>query len=273
MTPILAVDRLLLMVESKQLPIRYPDFAARLQKAMADSSIEVQGIVDFFKSRGTKITYEMVRRYTLGQAMPRQEKLNVLAEAVGRTAPELVYGPRTQFPGVAAYDNTAAEVEELRRDTEYADYMSSRIAEAEVIDVPRFEARGSMGNGFPIPDHDRVIEHIQVTKTWVRDVLPSVTSPSNLALMPAFGDSMESTFSDGDLLWVDRGVSEVKIDAVYVLALRDELYIKRLQRRPDGSVLMISDNKAYEPYLIQNGEREKFRVLGRVVFAWRGKKL
>ncbi|CAN0620495.1 HTH cro/C1-type domain-containing protein [Burkholderia multivorans] len=260
------------MVESKQLPIRYPDFAARLQKAMAGASIEIQGIVDFFKARGAKITYEMVRRYTLGQAMPRQEKLNLLAEAVGRPAPELVYG-RLHLPTLSQ-PKTLEELEgEIREILEIDEMVETQERAAEVIDVPRFDARGSMGNGFPVPEHDRVIEHIKVTKTWVRDVLPSVTNPSNLALLPAFGDSMESTFSDGDLLWVDRGVNEVKIDAIYVLALRDELYVKRLQRRPDGAVLMISDNKAYEPYLIQNGEREKFRVLGRVVFAWRGKRL
>ena len=124
-----------------------------------------------------------------------------------------------------------------------------------------------------MPDHDHVVETIRVTKTWLRDTLPSLTNVSNLALLPAFGDSMEGTFNDGDLLWVDRGIAEVKMDAVYVLALQDELYVKRLQRRPDGTILMISDNKKYEPYLIKNGEKEKFRVLGRVVYAWRGVRL
>ncbi|EON13128.1 S24 family peptidase [Pandoraea sp. SD6-2] len=144
---------------------------------------------------------------------------------------------------------------------------------ADEIEIPRFDVRASMGNGFPMPDYDNVVEQIRVTRTWVRDTLPNVSSPRNLALLPAFGDSMEGTFNDGDLLWVDRGVVDVKVDAIYVLALRDELYVKRLQRRPDGSILMISDNKKYEPYLIQNGEREKFKILGRVVYAWRGTKL
>ncbi|VVE53170.1 putative phage repressor [Pandoraea communis] len=151
--------------------------------------------------------------------------------------------------------------------------MYARLRLTNEVEIPRFDARGSMGGGFPMPDHDRVIETIRVTRTWLRDTLPSLTNVSNLALLPAFGDSMEGTFNDGDLLWVDRGIVQVKTDAVYVLALQDELYVKRLQRRPDGTILMISDNKKYEPYLIQNGEREKFRVLGRVVYAWRGVKL
>jgi phage repressor protein C with HTH and peptisase S24 domain len=75
------------------------------------------------------------------------------------------------------------------------------------------------------------------------------------------------------VLLVDRGVSEVKLDAVYVLSLHDELYIKRLQRRPDGALLMISDNDKYPPYVIENKDRDAFRVEGRVLLAWNARKL
>lgn len=141
------------------------------------------------------------------------------------------------------------------------------------IDVPLFDTRASMGPGFIQPEHETVVERISVATSWVREALPSISSAKNLALLPAFGDSMEGTFNDGDLLWVDRGVTEVKTDAVYVLALQDDLYVKRLQRRPDGNILMISDNKKYESYLITDNDRDRFRVLGRVVYAWRGSRL
>ena len=67
------------MVESNKLPIRYPEFAARMKEAMANGQWEVQGIVDALKRAGVRITYEMVRRYTLGQAMPRPDKMGQLA--------------------------------------------------------------------------------------------------------------------------------------------------------------------------------------------------
>lgn len=142
----------------------------------------------------------------------------------------------------------------------------------DTIVIPVLDVAGSMGLGLTLPEHDEVVERMTVSWAWLRRNV-SATSPSNLALITAYGDSMEGTFSDGDLLLVDRGICEIKIDAVYVLALNDELYIKRLQRRPDGSVLMISDNKKYEPYLIQNGERQKFQVLGRVLLAWNAQKM
>lgn len=75
--------RFLPMVESNKLPIRYPEFAARMKEAMANGQWEVQGIVDALKRAGVRITYEMVRRYTLGQAMPRPDKMGQLAGILG----------------------------------------------------------------------------------------------------------------------------------------------------------------------------------------------
>ncbi|WP_150660508.1 hypothetical protein [Pandoraea sputorum] len=74
------------------MPIRYPEFGQRVLAAMQESGTDVQGIVNFFKARGIKITYEMVRRYTLGQAMPRPDKIALLAQAVGKGASELQFG-------------------------------------------------------------------------------------------------------------------------------------------------------------------------------------
>lgn len=142
----------------------------------------------------------------------------------------------------------------------------------DTIEIPVLDVVGSMGPGAMLPDHEEAVERMTVTGAWLRRNI-TASSPNNLALITGYSDSMEGTFNDGDLLLVDRGVTDIKIDGVFVLALNDELYIKRLQRRPDGSVLMISDNKKYEPYLIQNGEREKFQVLGRVVLAWNAKKM
>lgn len=241
-------------------------------------------------ARELGITPQAVQKWEAALSEPRLMKLQQIADVLGVDIAELLRGTKFEIASAdfsrvltGSYTHPARRMREVlekhnlseHRDTDLlrTKNYEARIIGGDVISVPRFDARGSMGDGFPLPEHDNVIEHIQVTASWVRETLPSITSPKNLALMPAFGDSMEGTFGDGDMLWVDRGVNEVKIDAVYVLALRDELYVKRLQRRPDGSVLMISDNKAYEPYLIENGEREKFQVLGRVVFAWRGKRL
>lgn len=140
------------------------------------------------------------------------------------------------------------------------------------VAIPLLNVAASMGRGLVLPEHDEVVTSMSVNRAWLgRNA--SFTAFENLCLLTGHGDSMKGTYEDGDVLLVDRGVREVKLDAVYVLALNDELYVKRLQRRPDGTVLMISDNRAYEPYLIADGERNKFQVLGRVVLAWNAKRL
>lgn len=137
------------------------------------------------------------------------------------------------------------------------------------IIIPQMSATGSMGRGIPTDvEHDTVVSQVSVNKLWIRENLSTISSVNNLSMITGYGDSMEGTFNHGDLLFVDTGINEIKIDAVYVLNLNDELYIKRLQRQPDGSILMISDNAKYQPYTIQNGEKEKFQVLGRIVGIW-----
>jgi hypothetical protein len=134
------------------------------------------------------------------------------------------------------------------------------------------DVEASMGHGMSQPDHENVIMNMVINESWLRRHA-NFSSPDNLALVTGIGDSMRPTFEDGDSLLVDRSVDELKVDAIYVLALNDELFIKRIQRRPDGTFMMISDNKSYEPYHIKDSEREKFKVLGRVVMAWNSRRI
>ncbi|MGE0745269.1 MAG: helix-turn-helix transcriptional regulator [Rhodospirillales bacterium] len=151
----------------------------------------------------------------------------------------------------------------------------ARAAEAAaVLAVPVLEASASMGNGRPQPEHDTIVGTLPLSRGWVSQNLRGVSSADNLAVITALGDSMEPTFRDGDMLLVDRGVTEVRIDSVFVLALNDELFIKRLQRDPlTGSLRMLSDNKLNHPIEITAADMSRFQVLGRVVWAWNGKRL
>lgn len=130
-----------------------------------------------------------------------------------------------------------------------------------------------MGVGRPQQEHDTIVGTLDVNQQWVRTHLPQITSPNNLRVITGYGDSMEGTYDDGDMLFIDTGITEVRLDAVYVFSMNSELFIKRLQRRPDGGITIISDNKKYEPHVLADGAREKVRIIGRVVWAWNGRKL
>jgi len=67
---------------------------------------------------------------------------------------------------------------------------------------------------------------------------------------------------------IDVRETRFRHDGVYVLRTGNDLAVKRLQRQPDGSILIRSDNPAYESYAVQP---EETSVLGRAL--WVGGRL
>lgn len=146
------------------------------------------------------------------------------------------------------------------------------IKNGNTVVIPRLSAKASKCKGIPAAlDHDTLISHVTVNKHWINVNLSTLSSPSNLAMIASHGDSMSGTFEHGDVLFVDTGINDIIMDSVYALNLNDELYIKRLQRRPDGSMMMLSDNAKYPPYVIT--EHDELQVLGRIVGVWNFKRL
>lgn len=143
----------------------------------------------------------------------------------------------------------------------------------DIIDVPVMNAAGSMGAGLTAPEHEAIVDHMRLATEWIRRNLTTISRPANLAVLTAYGDSMAPTFNSGDMLLVDTGVADLKLDAVYVLDRAGELFIKRVQRRMDGALVIRSDNPLYDSFVMEPGELSKLRVLGRVVWAWNGKSL
>ncbi len=68
-------------------------------------------------------------------------------------------------------------------------------------------------------------------------------------------------------------MKEIRVDAVYVLSIDGDLFIKRIRRRPGGSIMMISDNSKYAPLPITPSEHPRFEVMGRVLLTWNERRL
>lgn len=84
-----ASSNLLLMVDNDTggMPIKYPEFSARVQDAAEKQGVTVNDI-----KVALKVTYEMARRYSLGMAMPRKEKMEALAALLKVEAGALQWG-------------------------------------------------------------------------------------------------------------------------------------------------------------------------------------
>ncbi|MDO2137952.1 S24 family peptidase, partial [Escherichia coli] len=83
------------------------------------------------------------------------------------------------------------------------------------------------------------------------------------------GDSMEPLLSDGDAVVIDQDLRPVRDEAIYVIRVGDQLYAKRLQRQFDGSIAIISENKAYKDMVVPKDQLSNLDIIGRVV--WLGR--
>lgn len=204
------------------------------------------------------LTQKAARKWLVGEGYPGEDNRNKLARLCKVRYEWLMTGNGE------------------RRSGEVPEQHISEIVTAsdgeKTIRIPVMNVNGAQGSGCYAPEHEMVIQEITVGEVWLRRNLV-FSAPANLSIITGVGDSMKPAFQDGDLLLVDRGVSEIRVDAVYVLYLHGKIYVKRLQSRPDGALLMISDNKAYEPFIIQQHDRDELEVRGRVLAAWNMNKL
>lgn len=141
----------------------------------------------------------------------------------------------------------------------------------EKLSIPLLAQAGSMGPGTDLMHEEVVVGRLTVSPQWVARVVKP-TKADNLRFIHGYGDSMEPTFADGDILLVDLGLHDPKVDGVYVLEANDRIYIKRVRQRLDGQYEISSDNPTVKTVDVLNGEHQ-VKVHGKVVWAWNGKKM
>ena len=77
---------------------------------------------------------------------------------------------------------------------------------------------------------------------------------------------MTPRIADGDLLLIDTSLATVRQNAIYVIRIDGDLVVKRVQRKLDGDLVVISDNPAYPPESVPAGEASDLAVIGRVIW-------
>lgn len=142
----------------------------------------------------------------------------------------------------------------------------------DMVRIPLLANCGSMGPGNEVLDADYVVGDMSLSSHWINQYI----KPGNireLKFIHAHGESMAPTFSDGDVLLVDSGSRDpASHEGVYVLEVHGKTYIKRVRMRMSGTLEVSSDNPTIKTVDELNGDHE-VRVLGRVVWAWNGRKL
>lgn len=84
----------------------------------------------------------------------------------------------------------------------------------------------------------------------------------NIDAINVVGDSMEPTLNSDNIIFIDKTKQDVSRDGIYAFTTTHGLFVKRIQRRVDGQLDVISDNKDYP---IQILDKNEVKIVGKVV--------
>jgi phage repressor protein C with HTH and peptisase S24 domain len=203
-------------------------------------------------AKATGVSASAFRKWMKGEAEPSRDRLVALAAAAGVSLAWLAQGegPEPDFAAVSARANN-------RR-------PADGFSPARFHILPKVAQAAAAGAGHVEAGHST--EFIGFRHDWLRSAFGR--DPADITLETAVGESMEPRIHNGDLLLVDTADRTFRNFGVYVIEVRDERLVKRVQRKFDGSLILISDNPMYQAEFIDAELAKEVRVVGRVV--WRG---
>jgi phage repressor protein C with HTH and peptisase S24 domain len=188
-------------------------------------------------ARAVGVSDNAIYKWVSGRGQPGMISLVNLAKAAGVSVEWLATGR-----GGPAKDNP-----------------QGRSTEPEFTAMPRHHLRGN--DGRPAIQSPQIVDYLNFKSEWLQRILGA--DLKNLVLAEAVGDSMSPTLDEGDLALVDVRDNRFKSDGLYVLRDGGDLSIKRVQRQPDGALVLRSDNAAYKPVTVAP---DSITFLGRIIW-------
>ena len=98
--------------------------------------------------------------------------------------------------------------------------------------------------------------------TYFVTMLGGKENLKNIDAINVVGDSMEPTLNSDNIIFIDKTKSDISRDGIYAFTTTHGLFVKRIQRRVDGKLDIISDNKDYPSQILNKNELE---ILGKVI--------
>ena len=121
------------------------------------------------------------------------------------------------------------------------------------------EVNASAGGG--ADEQYENVEELELPESFVA-ILGGENELKNIEALNVTGDSMEPTFSYNDIVFINRAKTDLQRGGIFTIRTEAGLFIKRVQKRIDGKIDIISDNPVYSTQTLSPNEIE---VLGRVV--------
>jgi phage repressor protein C with HTH and peptisase S24 domain len=190
-------------------------------------------------AKAVGVSDNAIYKWLAGRGQPSVTNLVALARAA-----------RVSIEWLATGEESKQSAQAITRAVEHGDF----------IFMPRNRIRFSSGRE-GILRSDQVVDSIAFRAEWVKRRLS--TESRDLLLIEVVGDSMAPTVEDADLILADLAEPRFRQDGIYLLRHDSGLAVKRIQRRPDGKLLIRSDNPKYEAMVVST-----VSVIGRVI--WTG---
>lgn len=188
-------------------------------------------------ARAVGVSDNAIYKWVSGRGLPSTISLVNLANAAGVSVEWLATGK-----------GAAAKIKLETRQAESVEFVST----------PRDAIRAG---GKIIIQSPQIVDFLNFRSDWLQRT--AGVDAKSLALIEAVGDSMSPTVDENDLVLVDLRQTRFKSDGVYVLRSGNDLSVKRIQRQPDGMLVIRSDNPAYQPVTVTP---DSITLLGRVIW-------
>lgn len=128
-----------------------------------------------------------------------------------------------------------------------------------VVDVADIQL--SAGAGAQAPEF--VETRYRHTYRWEFLRSEGISNPADVKRCQVRGDSMERTLFHGDMVTINTSDRRIVDNCVYAIVVADQLRVKRLRRRRDGGLLIVSDNERYPIEEVPPDELDHVYIIGR----------
>ncbi len=135
------------------------------------------------------------------------------------------------------------------------------------VSIEMIDAAACCGNGIE-NFMENVVGFWQMPKEEYRAI--STIAPEHVKMLRVFGDSMETTLSDGDWVLVDISRKFFDSDGIFLIRLSTGLAVKRIQGTIGTDVVICSDNPKYRPITAATSD---VQIVGKVIYTLKAEKV
>lgn len=222
----------------------------RLKILRTQVGLTIEKMASELTANGYSITFKTISGYEKAFRQPSVQFLTGLTNVYDANPNWLLTGNGEIF---------------LNKEKEYS--VPKNLNFEDIIFIPHVDLKVSAGYGSIIDEINMTKDFMAFAKEWIFKNVHVATE--SLVLFTVNGDSMDSPTSqikDGGLVLVDKSITEFKNDGIYVIALDDALYVKRLQILPGRKLKVKSDNLNYDPFEVSL-DTDNFHIIGKVIWA------